>query len=238
MLIDLLSNANLVSYNYKVAQLFGLHTAIYLAELLNINDKAIKKNKLSEGYFDLKREYITERTTLTTEEQLSIETNLVKLEILERVENSNLIRINLDNLIRLMSTTDSVLIEEVQKVSKRKNKRLTKEESIKFNLKKLLDNVTNEELKLAYSTWIDSVYIKFGWMTKKAVEVAMKTIDEYTHRDLDMALKILEIASVNGYKDIHWAIVNYEKNYKLSYRANTTINKVATNLEDLSSEVF
>ena len=51
MLIDLLSNANLVSYNYKVAQLFGLHTAIYLAELLNINDKAIKKNKLSEGYF-------------------------------------------------------------------------------------------------------------------------------------------------------------------------------------------
>ena len=55
-------------------------------------------------------------------------------------------------------------------------------EHIKFNLKKLLDSVTNEELKLAYSTWIDSVYIKFGWMTKKAVEVAMKTIDEYTLR--------------------------------------------------------
>ena len=63
MLIDLLSTSNYVSYNIRLAELLGLHAAIYLSELMNINDKAIRKNKLNDNYFKLKREYITSRTT-------------------------------------------------------------------------------------------------------------------------------------------------------------------------------
>ena len=46
MLIDLLSANNYVNYNIKVAELVGLHPAIYLSELMNIQSKAEKKNML------------------------------------------------------------------------------------------------------------------------------------------------------------------------------------------------
>ena len=46
MLLDLLSTDNLVNYNVKIAQIMGLHTAIYINELINISNKAIKKKKL------------------------------------------------------------------------------------------------------------------------------------------------------------------------------------------------
>ena len=32
-----------------------------------------------------------------------------------------------------------------------------------------------------------------------------------------MALKILDIAAINGYRDITWAINRYEQDYKIKY---------------------
>ena len=40
MLIDLLSTDNLANYNIKIAQVMGLHSAIYINELINISNKA------------------------------------------------------------------------------------------------------------------------------------------------------------------------------------------------------
>ena len=47
MLLDLLSSSNQLSFNIKVAQLVGLHSAVYLSELMAINEKAIRKNKIA-----------------------------------------------------------------------------------------------------------------------------------------------------------------------------------------------
>lgn len=63
MLIDLLSMSNYVNYNVKVAQILGLDAAIYVSELLNINDKALHKNKVKGEYFTIDRMYIQSRTT-------------------------------------------------------------------------------------------------------------------------------------------------------------------------------
>ena len=51
LLIDLLSTSNYVSYNIKLAELLGLHASIYISELMNINDKSIRKNKITDNYF-------------------------------------------------------------------------------------------------------------------------------------------------------------------------------------------
>ena len=59
MLLDLLSLDNYVSYNIKVAEILGLHAAIYLSELMNINDKAIRKSKTKDNFFTVDRKYIT-----------------------------------------------------------------------------------------------------------------------------------------------------------------------------------
>jgi hypothetical protein len=55
-------------------------------------------------------------------------------------------------------------------------------------------------------------------MSKKSVTSAQTLIDEFSNHDLDIALKVIEIASINGYRDMSWAINSYKQNYKLNYK--------------------
>lgn len=240
MLIELLSTSNYVSYNIKLAELLGLHPAIYISELMNINDKAIKKDKLEDDYFTLVRSYITARTTLDEKEQLEIEENLLKLGILERGEGKDSISLNITTLTTLLMSPDEALIDKITKMRKKQKKsssRSTKADKIKDSLKDGL-RVTNAELRAAYECWIDTIYDKQGWMSAKSVSAAEDLIDNFTQRNLDLALKILEIASINGYRDIQWAINKYNSEYKISYRTSPTPKKVVTTNSQLSTEVF
>ena len=239
MLIELLSTSNYVSYNVKLADLLGLHAAIYISELMNINDKAIRKNKLNDNYFKLKREYITARTTFSEKEQLEIEKNLLKLGILEKGKDENDLSLNITTLTTLLMSTDEQLIDNVKKLTKIKNRsgRATKAEAIKTELKNNI-TVTNDELYDAYCNWIEAVYDKEGWMSKQAVISAQATVDDFSKRDLDVALRLLEIASINGYRDIQWAINVYQKEHKVSYKMVPTTHNVVTRSTELSNEVF
>ena len=75
----------------------------------------------------------------------------------------------------------------------------------------------NSELRSAYISWIDAVYEKDGFMTKQAVVSAQAKVDEFSNRNLDIALKVLEIASISGYRDITWAINAYNRDYRVGY---------------------
>lgn len=240
MLIELLSTSNYVSYNIKLAELLGLHAAIYISELMNINDKAIRKNKLNDNYFKLTRQYITKRTTLDEKEQLEIEQNLLKLGILEKGENDDDLSLNITTLTTLMMSTDEQLLDNVKKLTKLKTKtpKATKGEKIKEELK---TNVvtSNEELREAYYDWIDAVYAKQGWLSKKAVVCAQSRVDEFSKRNLDVALKLIEIASINGYRDMEWAINKYNSQFNVSYKLTSTpTTPTTTRTTELSSEVF
>ena len=214
MLIDLLSTANYNMYNVSVANKIGLHASIYLSEIMNINDKAIRKNKVEDNYFTIDREYVEKRTTLKKEEQIDIDKLLLELNILEK-SNSNdcKVRLNVSVLASLLMSDDEELLKDVNKILKKnkssKTNKLTKAESIAKNLK--LNIVTeNIELRNAYFAWIDSVIAKDGWMVKTAVMSAQNAIDTFSQRNLDVALKVLEIATINGYRDMSWAINKYK----------------------------
>lgn len=239
MLIDLLSTSNYVSYNIKLAELLGLHSAIYISELLNINDKAIRKNKTDANYFKLQREYIQQRTTLDEKEQIAIEDNLIKIGVLERKSDNEML-LNITTLTTIMMSPDENLIEDIKQLTKkpRKSKRTTKAEMIKENLKNSV-RVENEELKDAYYRWIDAVYTKDGWMTSDAVEEAQNVIDTASNRDLDVALSILKIARINAYRDMNWAVSYYQKQNRVGYKIKNNPTPVNENKPvKLSSEVF
>lgn len=218
MLLDLLSMDNYVSYNIKVAEILGLHPAIYLSELMNINDKAIKKSKTKENYFTVDRAYITRRTTLTAEEQLKIDTQLFEIGLLKpNAECKDTVTLDIAVLTSMLAGDETVL-KDLKKIVKNSvpKPRGTKLQQEKEKMKGYIQT-TNVELHDAYSEWIDAVYTKLGWMSKKAVEVGQRMVDETSNHDLDVALKILEIATVNGYKDMTWAVDMYQKNYRPSY---------------------
>lgn len=211
MLIDLLSTSNYVSFNIKVAKKLGLKQAIYISELMNINDKAIRKNKVDEHYFTLDRNYFCDRTTLTEDEQLDIEKGLLNIGLLEKSEgNDNTLKLNLNVLTTMMLNEDEKLDANIKEILKKKSSRKSKTETIMDNLKKSV-STTNEELRKAYFDWIDGVYAKNGWMSKAAVTFGEKLVDEYSNRNLDIALNIISIAAVNGWKDMKYAVEAYDR---------------------------
>lgn len=240
MLIELLSTSNYVSYNIKLAEILGLHAAIYLSELMNINDKAIRKDKLSENMFTLKREYIKKRTTLDETEQIAIEDNLLKLGILKKEDDPNAMSINISVLTTLMMTSDESLLNDCKQISSTKAKRQSKEDVVINNVK-LCVNTKNRELREAYYAWIESVVARQGWIAKTTVIEAQAAIDKYSNRNLDVALEILKIAAINGYRDMQWAITKYAQNVSTNRINNPNINTNSsyTKVEkQLSSEVF
>lgn len=240
MLIELLSTSNYVSFNVKLADILGLHPAIYISELMNINDKAIRKDKMTESSFSLDREYVKKRTTLSVEEQLEIENNLIKLGVIEKpTEDVNSVTLNINVLTTLMMSTDEELLENVEQLVKLKNKKskATKAEVIRQNLKTNIVT-TNMELIEAYSDWIDAVYAKQGWMSKKAVTLGQTVVDNFSKRDLDVALAVISIASMHGYVDMQWAINKYSEQYKVKREISYLPKSTNVPPVELSSEAF
>ena len=244
MLFDLLAPDMYVSYNIKSAKIFGLQPAIYVSELININRKAIEKNKLKDNqYFKINREYIEVRTTLNKNEQKEIDDKLKSINLISVGESSDLLKVNMDVLTSLILGEQKIVAEITQTV---KRGRPSKQEMV---LKALRANIetTNPELKQAYEDWIDAVCAKNGWMTKNHVIEAQKTLNNYNKdKDLDLALAIIKIAILGGYREMSWAIENFEKNHKKEFE-NQFKNPVSNNSNNnniqkprlrMSEEVF
>ena len=240
MLLDLLSMDNYASYNIKVAQIFGLHPAIYLNELLNINEKAVRKSKITgEATFTIDRAYIEKRTTLTRAEQIKIDETFKEIGLLKVDEsNQNVMSLDITTLTSIMSEVKE-FIKELKIMTKRiSNKKRTKDEVIKDELKSKIQT-TNTELYSAYSDWIDAVYAKQGWMSARSVKVAQQDVDNYSDRNLDVALKIIEIAATRGYREMEWAINAYKKDYEPMFRMKyARETPVVRSRSDLGDEVF
>ena len=96
MLLDLLSTDMSVSYNVKLAHRIGLHTSIYVTELINIYRKATQKGKLvDEKYFRVDRDYVELRTTLTKEEQRELDQALKHISVV-KISSKNRDTIGID----------------------------------------------------------------------------------------------------------------------------------------------
>lgn len=193
----------------------------------------------NDEYFCVDRNYVQSITTFDVSEQIEIETLLINLGILRKQENeeSNALFLDVSMLTSIMMSENETLVSDIQKVTAAttKSKKKTKTEAIKDEMKSFVI-ATNQELREAYFDWIDSVFAKQGWMSKKSVVSAQQVIDEFSNRNLDVALKVIEIASISGYRDMTWAVNTYKSNYNVQYRVPQ--NRTAENNVGISSEVF
>lgn len=218
MLLDLLSTSNYVIFNIELAHILSLEASIYISELLNINSKAIKKSKIQDGFMTIDRKYLEQRTTFNEKKQLEIEEQLIKCGIITKnSDDENTLLLDVSVIAALVSSDNSQIKNDIAKVIKKKANTRTKAEVIISQLK---ENIVtnNEELRKAYYDWIESVYAKQGWMSKKAVVSGQSAVDSFANHNLDVALKVIEIASINGYRDMSWAINTYKDNYKVGYK--------------------
>ena len=229
MLIDMINVNNYGSYNRVMAQMFGLSAAVYCNELISIYQKAMSKNKMINGdYFLLDRNYVCKQTTLTNEEQLVIDEKWSKVGLLSKnVDNPNIIKLDIDMLVALMSGEDKESIEQITKKVKLKSKAAEKETKRSIAIKTLKDSIicTNYELLTALREWVDGIYANpNGYLSTTAIRAFQSTLNDYTKGDLDMALSIVKIATIQGYKDCGWAINVYEKDKRIKKSNEALLN--------------
>ena len=245
MLLDLLSSDNYVSYNVRVAQIMGLHTAVYLSELININRKAINKEKIDENCFTINRQYIENRTTIDVEEQLKIDKKLQDVGILgKKTDSPDQVYIDVNALTNMIAAGDAKLLDRVTKLTKLKDVgdmrvgKITQKQRDIENCKSAI-STTNEELRKALSDWVEGVFARpNGFLSKRAVTTFQNELYAYTNGDLDLALKLVDIATIGGYRNFEWAKNEFEKDYADSFRRQYTQMPVKRKTVSSAGEVF
>ncbi len=220
MFIDLLNSQNYIMVNMDAIRIFGLNTATYCAELLNVYKKAHIKNKLIDNnYFKIDRKFMFERTSLSVEDQLKSDANLMKVDIISKhEEDPDIIKFDFHLFASIISSEDSKLVEEISKKVNIKSPRGVKASQRQIIINSLKNSIpyTNYELITAMRDWVDSIFANpKAYMSKKTIENFKKCLDEYCKGDLDLALNIIHIATTQSYRDCQWAINIYEKSEQI-----------------------
>lgn len=243
MLIDILGQQNTVEFNCTIANKIGLNGAVYLSELIRQYSINKELNKMIDDYFILDRAAIFARTTLTEEMQEELDIILVRFNILlKRPAQSDSIyeeiNLNMTNFINMFANDDEKIANELKKFTKSKTSKMTQRDRYRLDLKSKI-TCSNSELLRAYRNWVDGVYANpKGFLSPTAIEVFQKTVDNFAHNDLDLALKIVELATINGYRDATWAINLFNKSYKEEFERQFRSNVESPRKVMLSNEVF
>lgn len=241
MLMDIFNQDNSITINYKAITLFGLNTAAYLTLLISIYRKATRKNKLDNDFFKLDRSYIQELLGMSVEEQLVCDGNLLKLSIIRKSpDDPNRIKVDLKLYLSLLNDDDLKLIDEVRKSMKVTRPKGLKQSQRQIQINNLKDCIqcSNYELLTALRDWVDGVYANpKGFLSRASIKVFQDTLNNYTKGDLDLALRIVRIATVQGYRDCNWAINVYEKESKPRQAVRVTEQEVASK-DNLSDTIF
>lgn len=185
---------------------FGLTPAIVLGQMIEQYNDALEKNLVLEStWFRLNNRTILSRTGLITSYQDSIIKSFIKAGVISKRTYNREVYYQINDLTKKY---DGFVLET--KEDTQNKKRL-------YFINKLKNCVqtTNEELSKAYFEWIEEVYNKKNYLSVKAVSEAQSVIDEYANHDLDVALELLNIATVSTYADMHWAIIAYERFHKI-----------------------
>lgn len=238
MILNLVQPNNNNTYNITLAHTIGLSSAVYCNELLNILGQVTKKNKFDEdGYFKLDRNYMFRRTTLSIADQLSIDSSLSKINLIQK-KSDDVIKLDVQLLCDIMANDDVNINKEINLktvVKESDEAKELKRESRKNNVKKNI-TCTDLDLKKALENWVDALYEIRKGPSKQAVLDFMNTLINYSD-EVDVALEIVRIATVNGYRECKWAINVYEKDLRNRNRminSNVIMNRVKE--ENMSSE--
>lgn len=191
----------------------GFEVAAYWAELQSVLKQVVKKQTMDErGFFPLDRDYLERETTLSVNKQLKAEETLIKLGVFLRdSEDPNKISIAVNGMVAIITDEDTTKLKKGGKTSA--DAKEAKISGMKATMKRAILE-TDLEIRSAYERWIDGMIDAANCrFTKAVVQVFEKTVTEYTDNKT-LRLKIIEIATINSYKDATWAINKLDSPFK------------------------
>ena len=160
--------------------------------------------KALHGFFTLDREFVERETTLTITKQLKCEEKLATMGVIMKdPQNPNRLTISVSNMVEIITDEDTSKLKKTSSV--KKDTKAAKVAGIKASMKKAILE-TDIDLRAAYERWVDGmVDAENCRFTKAVVQLFEKTVTEFSSDKKDR-LKVIEIATVNSYKDATWAI--------------------------------
>ena len=227
MYLDLFDELRL---NKRLVKVAGFEVAAYWAELQSILKQVVKKQAADEqGFFILDREYVERETTLTINKQLKCDDKLVSLGVMMKdAANPNRLAIAVNGMVAVITDEDTTKLKKTSAV--KKDEKAAKIAGIKANMKKAILE-SDLEVRAAYERWIDGMVDAANCrFTKAVVQLFEKTVTEHTS-DKNLRLKIIEIATVNSYKDATWAI-NRVTGFRASVPTKLPEQKICTGVSD------
>lgn len=228
MYLDLFDELRL---NKRLIKLAGFEVAAYWAELQSILKQVVKKNTMDEfGFFNLDRDYLERETTLTLNKQLKCEERLISLGVIAKdPQNPNRLSISVHGMIEIITDEDTKKLKKTSAV--RKDEKAAKIAGIKISMKKAILE-TDPELRAAYERWVDGMIDAANCrFTKAVVQLFEETVTTYT-KDKAKRLKIIEIATVNSYKDASWAINRLSGGIRPTIATKLPEQKICTGVSD------
>lgn len=248
MLIDLLNSQNYIMVSIDAINIFGLDTAVYCAELLNIYKKAYLKHKLiQDAYFKVDREFIEQRTSLNVKTQLKCDINLSKIGVISRFddEDPDTIKLDIEAYASLLSSEDIKILEKVSKTVKRTSPKGVVQADKQYSINTVKNSIECRDVDILFALkgWVDSLFGQGKGLSKIQARYFKDKLDEYCNGDKKAALKIIEIATIHGYIDCQWAIGLYERDVlKKGVPNNKSGNFTQVNTQkitnSISNEVF
>ena len=232
MLNDLITNS--ISYNVKLANIIGIENAIFLSALYYLNT-----NNNLENEIILDREKISNITGLTNKKQLSILKDLDVLRLIDYNELKDIITdIKTQKIIDLICETDKLITKK--RIKTDPEIKQSKRQGVIANLKNHIKEIVVAETDIGkqilnnYIEWVDGVYSNpKGFLSNRAIDVFINKINEYSKGNTSIIMELIEIATINGYRDADWAINVYEQ--KPKKRGRKPLNQV---IQINNTEVF
>ena len=227
MYLDLFDELRL---NKRLIKVAGFEVAAYWAELQSVLKQVVKKQAADEqGFFVLDRDYVERETTLTISKQLKCDEKLVSLGVMMKdVTNPNKIAIAVNGMVAVITDEDTTKLKKTTAV--KKDEKAAKIAGIKASMKKAILE-TDPEVRAAYERWVEGMIDASNCrFTKAVVQLFEKTVTDYTS-DKTLRLKVIEIATVNSYKDATWAI-NRVSGFRSSPATKLSEQKICTGIAD------
>lgn len=220
---DLFDSNNNITFNVTLAQVLGLEGAVYCSQILDIYGKAKRKNKLTkEGFVELNREYIMNRTTISQDKQTDLDFMLSNLQIVSRDdENLNLIKINPEVVVSLIVGKSDIKTEiKIPSFNVVSNPDL-KKEKIKLEL-----SSNDKEILEALNLWLDAIFESHNTakkLSKPSVILFQKGISKYANGNKELILELIRLATVNKDLDSQFAINRYTQGQKQEAKINYSV---------------
>ena len=231
MLFNCLSEKGFQSYNVELAHKIGVTNAIYFNILIDLYyfSKQQKNEIINEEYIWVDREYITSRSTFSIEEQLNCESVLIANKLVELSEDKKTLKINWANYIGCNFNTTSTIMPE-----KKKTKRSNPTGAL-YGVIKQIDYNYPGNIKAALEDWLNTVFDKYGYVNKNMLLNAQKLLSPIIYTEINKAMEIINIATIQAYRDMIWAFNRYNDIHKNDI-VKTNVNE--NNNKKLSNDYF